>query len=213
MINGILFFLCILFIALTGTGCQDIPIVNPSVKTTSGTGYVVPPAEPKPYVLQAGDTIEIQFYYHPSLNKKVTIRPDGKITLQLIDDVRAAGLQPEELDEYLTSVYSQKIKNPDISVIVQEFAAFFIYVGGEVLQPGAISLRGGLTCLQAIIKAGGFTDWAFKKEVVVLRNKGTARPEIIILDLTAEFKEGGVNNDIILEPKDIIFIPRKVTFE
>src|SRR3972149_12197051 len=87
------------------------------------------------YVMQVGDEIEVKFYYESELNERVTIRPDGKISLQLIDDVKAAGLTTSDLDKVLTEKYERKLKKPEITVIVKTFSSQKIYIGGEVTIP------------------------------------------------------------------------------
>ena len=75
------------------------------------------------YIIQPGDQLDIKFFYNPELNESVTVRPDGKISLQLVDEVQTAGLQPAELDEMLTRRYSQELKKPEVTVIVKSFTA------------------------------------------------------------------------------------------
>jgi protein involved in polysaccharide export with SLBB domain len=166
------------------------------------------PVETGDYVLQIGDVIEVKVYAHPDLTEKLTIRPDGKISLQLVDEVKAAGLTPAELDTQLTGKYSGVIKEPAIAVIVREFAALQVFIGGEVGLPGLIPLRNGLTCLQAIFQAGGYKPTAQSRNVVVLRNNGTQKPAIFVLDLSKDLRANGTHNDIVLQNKDIVFVPR-----
>lgn len=82
------------------------------------------------YVIYPGDKLEIKFFYNPELNDTVQVRPDGKISLQLVDDVKAAGMTTTELDKELTEKYSMEFINPTISVIVRSFTGEKIYVGG-----------------------------------------------------------------------------------
>jgi protein involved in polysaccharide export with SLBB domain len=82
------------------------------------------------YLFELGDVIEIKFFYNPELNERVTIRPDGKISLQLIDEVEAVGLTPSELDKNLTEKYSEVLNNPEVAVIVKEFTRQKVFVGG-----------------------------------------------------------------------------------
>ena len=94
------------------------------------------------YVLLPGDTIQIKFFYHPTLNETVQIAPDGKISLQLIDDIMAAGLTVSQLDEVLTQEYSRYLKNYSINVIVRKYSGLKVYVGGEVRNPRFVALKG-----------------------------------------------------------------------
>ncbi len=158
------------------------------------------------YVMQVGDEIEIKFYYESELNERVTIRPDGKISLQLIDDVKAVGHTTSELDKILTEKYENKLKNPEIAVIVKTFSAQKIYIGGEVALPQLINLQGKLTALQAIYMAGGFKESGKLSDVLVLRNPGSDKSEILKIDFNKIIKNEAP--DINLKPYDIVFIPK-----
>jgi len=138
----------------------------------------------------------------------VTIRPDGKISLQLIDEVEAVGLTPSELDKNLTEKYSEVLNNPEVAVIVKEFTRQKVFVGGEVNLPGLIPYSGKLTCLQAIFQAGGFKNTAKLKNIVILRNQGTEKPLFITINLKADLKKPAQHNDILLKPYDVVFIPK-----
>ena len=118
------------------------------------------PQEPPEYIIQAGDQLDIKFFYNPELNETVTVRPDEKISLQLLDDVRAAGLTPTQLDETLTLRYAPVLKEPAVTVIVRSFTGQRVYVDGEVNSPGLFNLTAGMTALQAVINAGGLRETA-----------------------------------------------------
>jgi len=160
------------------------------------------------YIMQVGDILDIKFFYTPELNETLPIRPDGKISLQLVDEVHAAGLTPAQLDAILTKKYFDRLDKPELAVIVRTFTAHKIYVGGEVRTPGTISFSGDLTALQAIMHAGGYNDTAELRNVVVIRDQGTMTPEFISLNLEELLTRGGTQNDIRLKPRDIVFVPK-----
>ncbi len=165
------------------------------------------------YVLQPGDLLEIKYFYSPELNEVVKVRPDGKISLQVVDEVEAAGLTPSQLDKILTEKYSNILRQPEITVIVREFAGHKVYVGGEVNAPGLIPIPGKTTCLQAIFQAGGFKNTAKLKSIVILRNQGTEKPLFITLDLSKDLKTPISRNDTLLHPYDIVYVPRTLITE
>jgi len=158
------------------------------------------------YILQVGDELEIKFYYETELNEKVAIRPDGKISLQLINDVQAAGLTPSELNKILTEKYESKLRKPEVAVIVKTFSAQKVYIGGEVASPQVISLHGKLTALQAIYMAGGFRESGQLSNVLVLRNTGSQKSEILKININKILKNK--MPDIYLKPYDIVYIPK-----
>jgi len=191
--------------------------------TVAGSGVVAPDMAPdegpsdarqSEYKLQVEDVIEVKFFYTPELNDRVIIRPDGKISLNLLDDVYVAGMTPSELDEYLTEKYSRFLKDPELTVFVKKFASHRIYVGGEVNIPGMIPLKVNLTTLQAIFQAGGFRNTAESSNIILLRNSGGGHPEVIIVDLKADLSRKTSNgetqraNDIFLQPYDVVFVPK-----
>jgi protein involved in polysaccharide export with SLBB domain len=159
-----------------------------------------------PYVLQRGDQITIKVYSHPELDDTMTIRPDGRISLVLLDDVNAADLTTDNLDTVLTERYSKYFRDPEVTVIVRTFANRRVYVGGEVVQPMAVELVGELTALSAVFRAGGFMKTARTDSVVLLRNDGNNRPLIQTLDLKKVLAQG--DGDIRLRPFDVVFVPK-----
>ena len=167
---------------------------------------VAPPTAPRPdYLLQRGDEITIKVFNNPDLLDTVIVRPDGKITVLLLDDVEAAGLTAAALDEKLTVGYSKFFRDPQVSVIVRAFSNLRVYVGGEVGQPGPVSLRGDVTALEAILQVGGFRPSARLDSVILLRNDGTDRPVSQKLNFKELLSKGGT--DVRLQPFDVLYVP------
>jgi len=201
-------FIACVMIGLTA-GCQNGskrnagalqgPIPRAPVETGGG---------PRRYSLHAGDVLDIKFFHMPELNETLPIRPDGKISLQLIDEVAVAGLTPAELDALLTERYRPHLENAEITVIVRTFASQRVYVGGEVKAPTMLPLATDLTALQAIIQAGGLKESAELSNIVIIRNQGTATPRMISLNLKEAAPAGDTAAHTPLEPGDIIMVPK-----
>lgn len=166
------------------------------------------PARVEPYVLQPGDEIEIRAYNIPELTQVARIRPDGKISLVLLNDVQAAGLTPAELNERLSAGYAQHFRNPKVTAIVRTFSNYSVYVGGEVGQPGQIPLGGELTVAAAIFRAGGFKDTARINNVILLRNGDNGEQTLTTLNLDEVLTTG--KPDIVLRPLDVLYVPKSV---
>ncbi len=167
------------------------------------------PNEPAPqpeYVIQEGDALGIKFFLNPELNEEVVVRPDGRVSLQLIPEVVAAGLTPRQLTDRLKELYSGELDRPTVSVIVRSFSAQRVYVDGEVNQPGELELVGRLTVLQAIAKAEGLTDRAKAKQIIIIRRGPERAPYTIPFDIRS-YRKGWVD-DLTLEPFDVVFVPR-----
>ena len=126
------------------------------------------------YRLTAGDKLRIEVYKDTQLSQSLQVRPDGKITLPLIGDIGAAGRTSMELRDAITGALQEYIARPVVTVIVTETTPQVIYVTGEVNKPGALPVSTGqLSIIQAIAMAGGFTDFANKKDVRILRKSAT----------------------------------------
>lgn len=166
------------------------------------------PQKPSPYLIQPGDELDIKFFYNPELNETVVVRPDGKISLQLIDEIQAASLQPSELDRALTNLYSRELKKPVITVIVRSFTGQRVYVGGEVNTPGLITLPPGITPLQAVFQSGGFKETAQPAETLIIRKGPDNRPVPLRIDLAAVMNANGKGADFKLQPDDIVYVPK-----
>jgi polysaccharide export outer membrane protein len=159
----------------------------------------------KDYFLQLGDVIEIKLFYYSELNETITIRPDGRISLQLVGEVQAVGLTPSELTKALKQRYTDYLEKPEVVVLVKEFATERIYIGGEVKTPSEMPFRGRLSVMQAIFKAGGLTDQAKPSDVLILRYEDT-KLKVFRLNVDEILEKGG--SDPLLKPYDIVYVPK-----
>jgi polysaccharide biosynthesis/export protein len=161
------------------------------------------------YVLGIGDKIAVKLFYYEKLNDEVTVRLDGKISLQLIGEVKAAGLTPVQLAHQIVIAYAKNnmnINTSEVTVIVKEFASQNVYVGGEVARPGLVPLKGMVRSLDAVTMVGGVRDTANIENVVLIRYNGTQKPDVYMLDLNKVIR--GEQPDILLKSYDIIFISK-----
>lgn len=161
----------------------------------------------KEYRIQPGDILDIKFFYNPELNEQLTVRSDGKITLQLIDEVVAAGFTPAELANTLVKVYSKELVNTQIAVIIRTSVADKIYVDGEVNRAGLITLTGPMTAVQCVSQAGGMKESANADVIVVIRREENDTISKIIVNV-AEVRKGAENEDLFLKPNDFVFVPK-----
>jgi polysaccharide biosynthesis/export protein len=157
--------------------------------------------------LAPGDSLEIKFFYVPELNEIQTVRPDGRISLQMVGDVDVTGRTPAELREHLFALYAPHLKKPDVTILVRSQANRRVYVAGEVAVPGLLPLDGPMTVLEAIMQAGGFNQRTARvKNVVLIRHQDGKRLGAA-LDLRAALK-GKPSDPFYLEPLDIIYVPK-----
>jgi len=159
-----------------------------------------------PYLIKVGDYLDIRFYKTPELNVEVPVRSDGKISLELLGDVQAAGQPPEELARTLTQRYASELTNPRVSVIVRVFGGD-VFVGGEVKTPSAPPFATGMTALQAINRAGGFLDTAKTDSVILIRREGD-HYQGYRLAMNKVLSGTDLSADVPLQPSDIIHVPK-----
>jgi protein involved in polysaccharide export with SLBB domain len=161
------------------------------------------------YRLQPGDELDIRFYYNPELNTSVLIRPDGRISLPLANEVQAAGLTPAGLSQRLRTSYEKELRRPELTVIVRSFNSQKVFVGGEVQSPGVVQALGPLSVLQSVTQAGGFKETARLNEVLVIRRDPSAQEPIVIpVDISAVVDGSQTNQDIALMPYDVVYVPK-----
>jgi len=190
-------FLTVVFLFFC-IGCQ----------TTSrgATVHEYPAEREDTYRLEAPDEIAISVFPQSELDRTVTIRPDGKISLPLIGDVVAEEMTPGELAGELTKEFSEYVKNPSVSVIVTGFNSKKIYVVGEVFQQGSYPYTGEMTAFEAVEEAGSFTRRASLKRVILVRGD-LKNPQVIDVNLRDVFKQGAKQKDLLLQPEDILYVP------
>ena len=149
--------------------------------------------------------------FNPELNEEeLIVRPDGRISLQLIHEVEAASLTASQLRSLLAKQYAGQLKNPEIAVIVRSVKeAEKIYIAGQVKSPGSVEIVGSLSVLQAITQVQGFVEGVAKiDEVLVMRKDQNGHSFVIMLDLTAALSGTDLSQDIELHPYDFVHVPR-----
>lgn len=160
------------------------------------------------YTIGVGDHLHIRFYFHEELNEDTPVRPDGRVSLQLIDDVQVVGLTPAEAANALKRSYAKHLRKPEITVQVTHSAPQRIYVGGEVHKPGLIETADVITAVKAIMQAGGVKDTANLESVVVLRYRVGMTPEFLRVNLRDDIRTGTRREDIPLRAYDLVFVPK-----
>ncbi|HUO36183.1 MAG TPA: polysaccharide biosynthesis/export family protein [Candidatus Acidoferrum sp.] len=164
----IMVFLMPAFAQQSASSDQEIPSTTSATEASSKKAATVDPN----YVIGPQDMLDINVWKEPGVSRTVPVRPDGKISLPLLDDVQAAGLTPMQLSDSLTEKLKKFIAQPEVTVIVTQINSERVYVIGSVARPGAYPLTPGMTILQALSSAGGFTQFANEKKIFLLRTVG-----------------------------------------
>lgn len=195
-------------LAMLGLG---LALVGGGVPVACASRAVPPPPEPDPmnlaqYVIGPADSVRVDVWKNSELSVTVPVRPDGKISIPLVDDVQASGLTPLELKEVLTQALREYVENPDVTVIVQTVASPQIFLLGGVARQGAISLTRNLRVLDALAEAGGFTQFADRGDVRVVRRTANGLVEHRF-DYDAYLDGEAPESNFLLQPGDTIVVP------
>ena len=158
------------------------------------------------YQIGSEDILDITVWNNATLSRTVPVRPDGKISLPLVNDVHAAGLTPMSLRRLLITRFAEFVPTPEVSVIVKEVRSFKVSIIGEIKTPGRYEFRSRTTVLDALAQAGAFTQFASRGRIVVLRPNGNGVQQIPF-DYKRVIATRGENENFFLEPGDIIVVP------
>jgi polysaccharide export outer membrane protein len=187
-----------------------------------GTMRALPPAEEleshatadlATYVIGIDDVLKISVWRQPELTiDAISVRHDGKISMPLLDDVQAAGLTPLELKKHLTDRYQEFVTNPTVTVMVRQINSKMVYVIGEVARQGAQQMRQDFRVLDALASAGGFTPFAGKNNVKIIRKGNGSGPIEFTFDYKAFVAGRDLEQNILLLPGDQIVVPEQAPF-
>jgi polysaccharide export outer membrane protein len=158
------------------------------------------------YLIGAQDVLDVSVWKEPDLSRQVPVRPDGKISLPLLNDVQAAGLTPTELAAQITTGLDKFVTSPQVTVIVSQINSQRIYILGEVSHVGAYVLLPGMTVLQALSNAGGFTPFSNLKSIYVLRQEN-GKPQKYFFNYKEVVSGKKAEQNIELKAGDTIVVP------
>ena len=198
-------WLCSLIVlSLIAVGC--------ATKELRVSEFLVAPDTPNPakppeefYVIGAGDSIGINVWKEPSLSGGVKVRPDGYVTLPLVNEVQVVGLTTSQLRKLLEEKYKEFTTDPFVTIRIETIASSEVFLVGEVGRSGAYQLNGNETILQVLSRVGGLGVFADRSNIRVVRREGDKITQFII-DYDAILK-GDLKQDILLRPGDRIIIP------
>ncbi|MES1201673.1 MAG: polysaccharide biosynthesis/export family protein [Pseudomonadota bacterium] len=155
-----------------------------------------------------GDQIEVEIYSAPELTRTVTVGPDGRVSLPLIEPMQAADLTAQELHDALVAAYSQQLRTPELHVSARGFASRQVFVGGEVARPGVYEMPANIDAFQAVTLAGGFLPSARRNEVVILSRDTEGASAVHAVDLSNHALRAGFPGAQPLSRYDVVYVPR-----
>jgi polysaccharide export outer membrane protein len=192
-------------VALPSAHAQSTAKQPPPTVTTKANSPSTP-VVPDDYTIGPQDVVQIDVWKEPDISRKIPVRPDGKISLPLLNDIQAAGLTAMQLAGRIREGLTKYITSPQVTVTVTEINSRRVFVTGEVSHVGALSLLPGMTVLQALSSTGGFTQFARPTRIYILRNQGGHQLKIPF-NYKQVIKGDHPEQDILLEPGDVIVVP------
>ena len=186
-------------LALGLEGCMaDAPLEEPDPKVEI------------PYLIGPGDTLNVAVWRHPDLSTTVPVRPDGKISTPLAEDMQASGLTAAQLARNIENVLAKYIQNPVVTVIITNFVGPYgqqVRVIGEAAKPQALPYRQNMTLLDVMIAVGGITDFAAGNRASILRTIG-GKSQQFRVRLTDLVKGGDLSANVLMRPGDVVIVPQ-----
>jgi polysaccharide export outer membrane protein len=180
---------------------------------TNARGATPPPVAAAPgvnlppeYTIGADDVLSIVFWRDKELTADVTVRPDGKISLALLNDVQASGLTPAQLKDRIVEESKKYVEDPNVTVVVKEIRSRKVFIAGEVRKPGPYLLTGAMTVLQMISIAGGLADYAKPDKISIVRVEN-GKPVSFRFNYKEVSEGKKLNQNIQLKPGDTIIVP------
>ncbi len=183
--------------------CTQAPAAQQTEPSTKPTAVSVADAD---YKIGPQDVIRIDVWKEPDISRTIPVRPDGKISLPLLNDVQASGLTAMQLAGSLRESLTKYLTNPQVTVTVTEINSRRVYLTGEVLHNGALPLLPNMTVLQALSSGGGFTQFARPKNIYVLRNEGGKQVKYPF-NYKEVVKGKLAEQNILLQSGDVIVVP------
>ena len=199
---------CLVLLAVPSNARQGSVPASATPGSSAGAGQSAPKAataDPN-YVIGPQDILDVSVWKEPEVSRAVPVRPDGKISLPLLNDVQAAGLTPGQLMAQIATGLGKFMTNPEVTVIVTAINSQRVYILGEVMRSGGYVMLPGMTVLQAISNAGGLTQFANGKKIYVLRQDGQKQDKFFF-----NYKEvldgKHPEENIVLKSGDTVVVP------
>src|SRR3954470_14257147 len=169
---------------------------------TDSVGVTPPPD----YVIGPEDQLSTVFYHDKEMSADVVVRPDGKISLPLLNDVQASGLTPDQLRQGIITSAKRLVQDPNATVVVRQINSRKVFITGAVERPGSYPLIGPATVLQLIATAGGVKEYADAKKIIIIRNEG-GKQVTFNFNYKDAVSQKNMAQNILLRPGDTIVVP------
>jgi polysaccharide export outer membrane protein len=176
---------------------------GPASPGPAGAGV---PADSDSYIIGPEDVLDIYVWKETDLSRKVPVRLDGKISIPLVGEIQAAGITPLQLKERLIQKFKDYVEVPNVTVTVLEANSFKVFISGQVAKPGVYTLRSETTLLQFISLAGGFTEWANQRKILLVRQE-QGKEKRFTINYKKIISGEDLSQNMVLKPGDVIVVP------
>jgi polysaccharide export outer membrane protein len=192
--------IAVIGLVFAGPAAAQTPAAHSSTPATAA------PVVPGDYVIGADDALSIVFWRDKDMSVEVVVRPDGKISLPLLNEVQAAGYTPEQLRGQLVEAASKYLEEPNATVVVKEIRSRKVFITGNVAKPASYPLTGEMNVVQLIAQAGGLLEYADSKNIVVMRTEA-GKQQHFKVNYNDVIKQKNVAQNISLKPGDTVVVP------
>ena len=175
---------------------------QPPAPVVAAPGVTMPPE----YTIGADDVLSVIFWRDKELTADVTVRPDGKISLPLLNDVQASGLTPAQLKDRIVEESKKYVEDPNVTVVVKQINSRKVFITGEVRKPGPVPLTGSTTVLQLLSISGGLADYAKSEKITIVRMEN-GKPVSFKFNYKEVIAGKKLAQNIELKPGDTIIVP------
>ena len=202
MVNKLLIRAVLLAFGVSAAAAEPTPATPDAPPVTAAANV------PADYIIGPGDTVQIFVWRNPELTATIPVRPDGKISTPLVEDMVAVGKNPSRLARDIEKVLSEYVRSPQVNVIVTQPTSVFsqVKILGQVAKPQALPYREGITVLDAILAVGGLADFAAGNRAKIVRTENGKQIEIKVR-LNELMNGGNMKQNVLLKPGDVLLVP------
>lgn len=206
-----LFFVVTLVLAAGGQAADDAPPANAAVSPSAPVPSAIGEDAASRYIIGPGDALQVFVWRNPELTTTVPVRPDGKISTPLVEDMVAVGKTPSQLARDVEKVLSEYVRSPQVNIIVTQPASTFsqVKVIGQVARPQSLPFHEGMTVLDAVLAVGGLNPFASGNRAKVIRQEN-GKPREIRIKLDDLVNKGEMATNIQLRPGDVLVVPQSL---
>jgi len=188
------------------------PAAPPSAPPAAGTADA-PPKEDESaskYIIGPGDTLQVFVWRNPELSTTAAVRPDGKISTPLAEDIVAVGKTPSQLARDMEKALSNYVRSPTVNIIVTSAISTFsqVKVVGQVARPSAVAYREGMTVMDVVLAVGGLSEFAAGNRAKIVRSAADGKQEEIPVKLANLLNKGDMKQNVALKPGDVLVVPQ-----